>query len=91
MKKNYIKILEEGKKLRDRESTANIGGLGLRKKKTFLIQMIQISQVKMSLDGGCIMIAFLLFYGKMEKCLLETELAAIKDMKKDNLMNSKET
>lgn len=53
--------------------------------------MMQISQVKMSLDGGCIMITFLLFYGKMEKCVLEMVLAAIKDMKRDKLMNSKET
>ena len=52
--------------------------------------MMQISQVKMSLDGGCIMITFLLFYGKMEKCVLETALAAIKDMKGYKLMNSKE-
>ena len=44
----------------------------------------------MSLDESCIMIAFFLFYGKMENCVLETALAAIKDMKRDNLMNSKE-
>ena len=40
----------------------------------------------MSLDGGCIWIAILLFYGKMEKCVLETALAAIKDTKRDILM-----
>lgn len=47
---------------------------------------MKISQVKNSQDGGFIWIAILLFYGKMEKCVLETALAAIKDTKRDNLM-----
>ena len=47
---------------------------------------MKISQVKNSQDGGFIWIAILLFYGKMEKYVLETALAAIKDTKRDNLM-----
>ena len=57
--------------------------------------MMKISQVKVYLDRSYFLIVFLLYAedincGGLEKCILKIVLAAINDMKEDNLLKRNE-